>query len=747
MIKLNNLGKTYISNSTLTVGIEHITVSFDINEFVMITGESGSGKSTLLQILAGTEPYSYGRMIVDSENVEYYGEDEWQRYRRDKVAIIHQDFQLIEDMSVYKNIEIAYALNHDDKSKCEEAINEIIYQTGLSDQANKKVHSLSGGQKQRVAIARALAKDTPIILADEPTGNLDSIASQEVAQLLKKISKNKLIIVVTHNEEYFEDVVTRHLVMRSGTIALDSSPQNQSTEKEPSFYERKEKPTRRRNEVTALLKSTFFMNKKINTSFSVTVFSVMLIVLLLASAMLQYFTQTNEGIMYTPVFGGVEKERLIIRNDDGSAFSTAQINKFRADTRFSYIVENDIILDIMFEIEFKYDYGTVRNQYYSNTVESAKVKPENLVWGRMPVSDDEILISSGETYQEIDKSMREVLISAVHNPQKNKKVKIVGGFIDTDKYQQTIYFTNNAAHQISYEFSDKYSNIEITNLESGATNSQAIVSFVNNSAENGVIYISQMLANEISLSTKSEDENIVKIKNSTPFYIKTGEFSTVETISSENNPFSEYTIGEDDRIIIFSPNDFSKIFSEDTYQISAYMNSPNKYKEIITELEDNSMMVFYPATINIINPDSSDIITHFFIFMLSAALAFILICLSILAIKKQSKKESIKYAIILSLGYDLKSIVVTDVIKNLGRVIFGSVPCVIIYSVVNMVKEMYSRRLSHTFIPLANIPILFTALLIVTVSVAYIISFSKRTLKLGKKTSITQMIKVGDNNI
>ena len=108
MIKLNNLGKTYISNSTLNVGIEHITASFDINEFVMITGESGSGKSTLLQILAGTEPYSYGRMIVDSEDVEYYGEDDWKRYRRDKVAIIHQDFQLIDDISVYKNIEIAY---------------------------------------------------------------------------------------------------------------------------------------------------------------------------------------------------------------------------------------------------------------------------------------------------------------------------------------------------------------------------------------------------------------------------------------------------------------------------------------------------------------------------------------------------------------------------------------------------------------------------------------------------------------
>ena len=747
MIRLDDLGKTHINNNILTVGIEHISVSLDINEFVMITGESGSGKSTLLQILAGTDHYSYGRMIVDSENVEYYGEDDWEKYRRDKVAIVHQDFQLIEDISVYRNIEIAYSLNHDDKSKYEEAINEIIYQTGLSGQANKKINSLSGGQKQRVAIARALAKDTPIILADEPTGNLDSAASKEVAQLLKKISKNKLIIVVTHNEEYFENVATRHLVMKNGTIAFDSSPQAKITEKGAPFYERKNKTIGRRNEVATLLRATFFMNKKISVSFPITVFSVMLILLLLASAFLQNFAQTNEGIMYTPVFGGVEKERLIIRNDDGSTFSKEQIDKFKADTRFSYIVENDIVLDIMFEIEFKYDYGIVRNQYYSNTVESAKVKSANLAWGRMPVSDDEILISSGEAHHEIDKNMREVLISAVHNPLKNKRVKIVGGFIDTDKYQQTIYFTINAARQISYEFSDKYSDIEITNLKSGATDSQTIISFVNNHAEDGIIYVSQKLADEISLSTKSEDENIVKIKNSTPFYIKACEFSAVKTISLENNPFSEYTVGENDKIIIFSPNDFSKIFSEDTYQISAYMDSPNKYKEIITDLEDEGLMVFYPSAVNLIDTDSSAIITQFFVFMLCLALAIILISLSIFTVRNQAKIENIKYAIILSLGYDKKSILVADIVKNLARVFGGSIPCVIIYVVVNTLKEMYSQRLSRTFVPLANIPVLFAVLLILTISIVYIISFSKRTFNLIEKTSIAQMIKVGDNNI
>lgn len=747
MIKLNDLGKTYTTNNMLTVGIEHITVSFDINEFVMITGESGSGKSTLLQILAGIESYSYGRMIVNSADAEYYGEDEWKRYRRNEVAIIHQDFQLIEDISVYNNIKIAYSLNHgDDKLKSEEAISEIIYQTGLSDLINKKVHSLSGGQKQRVAIARALAKDTSIILADEPTGNLDSLAAREIAQLLKKISKNKLIIVVTHNEEYFEDVVTRHVVMKGGTITFDSSKQTKSKEK-VSCCKMPEKTIKRQNEVIALLKSTFFMNKKINASVFITVFSVILIILLLASVMFQYFTQTSEGVMYTPVFGGVEKERLIIRNDDGSIFSDMQIDNFRSDKRFSYIVENDIVLDIMFEIEFKYDYGTVRNQYYSNTVESAKVKPESLSWGRLPINDDEILISSDGTFQELDESMRDVLLSAVYNPLKNIKVKIVGGFIDNDKHQQTIYFTKSAANKIAYEFSDKYSNLKITNQKAGATTSQQITSFVNDSAEKGVIYISQNLAQEISLSTKSEVKNIVTIKNSTPFYIKSHDFSAIEIISIENNLFPEYTLGDDDRVVVFSPYDFSEIFSDDTYQISLYMNYPNNYKEIIEDLEDDGLLVFYPSAVNIADTDSSDIITQFFIFIICLALSFVLIRLSILTIRKQSKTESNKYAIILSIGYDQKSIIVTDVVKNFIRVFLSCVPCVLIYTIVNVLKKVYSQRLVHTFIPLENIPVWFVALIILTVGVAYVISFSKKTIKFGGKISITQMMKVGVDNL
>ena len=177
------------------------------------------------------------------------------------------------------------------------------------------------------------------------------------------------------------------------------------------------------------------------------------------------------------------------------------------------------------------------------------------------------------------------------------------------------------------------------------------------------------------------------------------------------------------------------------------MDSPNKYKEIITDLEDEGLMVFYPSAVNLIDTDSSAIITQFFVFMLCLALAIILISLSIFTVRNQAKIENIKYAIILSLGYDKKSILVADIVKNLARVLGGSIPCVIIYMVVNTLKEMYSQRLSRTFVPLANIPVLFAVLLILTISIVYIISFSKRTFNLLEKTSIAQMIKVGDNNI
>jgi ABC-type lipoprotein export system ATPase subunit len=161
-------------------------------------------------------------MQISGENTEYYDETDWHKYRKEKVSIIHQNYNLIENYTVYQNIELAYEINNkQDKEKSKQDILNIISRVVLSDQSRQRVATLSGGQKQRVAIARALAKNTPIILADEPTGNLDSENANGIISLLKSISHDKLVVVVTHNVVDFKNSISREICLSDGKILHD----------------------------------------------------------------------------------------------------------------------------------------------------------------------------------------------------------------------------------------------------------------------------------------------------------------------------------------------------------------------------------------------------------------------------------------------------------------------------------------------------------------------------------------------
>ncbi len=220
LLKLKNIGKIYNSNDILTIGIRNVNLEFDYNEFVTIEGESGSGKSTLLNVIAANDTYEEGELFIDEEATSHYSSEEWEKYRENDISMIFQDFNIIENLTVYENVLLAL-LRIEDESLRKKKAKELIERVGLTRQINQKGSKLSGGEKQRTVIARALAKDNPIILADEPTGNLDSNASKEIAKLLKEVSKDKLVIVVTHNPEYFNEYSTRRILVKDGSIVSD----------------------------------------------------------------------------------------------------------------------------------------------------------------------------------------------------------------------------------------------------------------------------------------------------------------------------------------------------------------------------------------------------------------------------------------------------------------------------------------------------------------------------------------------
>ena len=228
LLRLKNIGKIYDSNGILTIGIRGVNLCLDYNEFVTIEGESGSGKSTLLNVIGANDTYEEGELYINGEETSHYSEADWEKYREQNIATIFQDFNIIENLTVLENVELAL-LRIEDKKERRKRAKELIDRVGLTGQINRRGSKLSGGEKQRTVIARALAKDAPVILADEPTGNLDVKASKEVAALLKEVSRDKLVIVVTHNPEFFSEYATRRIRVFDGKISEDK----QLSEPEP----------------------------------------------------------------------------------------------------------------------------------------------------------------------------------------------------------------------------------------------------------------------------------------------------------------------------------------------------------------------------------------------------------------------------------------------------------------------------------------------------------------------------------
>ena len=224
MLELKKINKSYKTGDFVQHALNDVSLKFRKCEFVAILGSSGSGKTTLLNILGGLDRYDSGDLIINNKSTKKFKSVEWDYYRNNCVGFIFQSYNLISHISVLENVEMALILSGYKKKDRRKKALEALDRVGLKDHAHKKPNQLSGGQMQRVAIARALVNDPEIILADEPTGALDSVTSLQIMELIKEISKDKLVIMVTHNRELAEDYATRVIELKDGEILSDSKP-------------------------------------------------------------------------------------------------------------------------------------------------------------------------------------------------------------------------------------------------------------------------------------------------------------------------------------------------------------------------------------------------------------------------------------------------------------------------------------------------------------------------------------------
>ena len=224
MLELQHIKKIYVTGDEKVEALKDITLKFRESEFVSILGQSGCGKTTLLNIIGGLDRYTFGDLIINGKSTKKFKDRDWDAYRNYKVGFIFQSYNLISHQTVLSNVELALTIGGISKKERKQRAIKALEEVGLKDQMNKKPNQLSGGQMQRVAIARALVNNPDIILADEPTGALDTKTSVQVMDILKKISKDKLIIMVTHNPDLAEKYSSRIIKILDGNITEDSNP-------------------------------------------------------------------------------------------------------------------------------------------------------------------------------------------------------------------------------------------------------------------------------------------------------------------------------------------------------------------------------------------------------------------------------------------------------------------------------------------------------------------------------------------
>ena len=224
MLELKNIKKDYLSGDTAVHALKGVSLQFRDSEFVAILGQSGCGKTTLLNIVGGLDQYTSGDLVIDGVSTKKYMDADWDAYRNHSVGFVFQSYNLIPHQTVLSNVELALTLSGVSKRERRQRAIEALEAVGLGDQLNKKPNQMSGGQMQRVAIARALVNDPSIVLADEPTGALDSETSVQVMEILKEVAKDRLVIMVTHNPELADEYASRIVRLRDGEVVDDSDP-------------------------------------------------------------------------------------------------------------------------------------------------------------------------------------------------------------------------------------------------------------------------------------------------------------------------------------------------------------------------------------------------------------------------------------------------------------------------------------------------------------------------------------------
>ncbi len=587
MIRLKDVAKYYYKNGMITRGFSKLSVEFKMGEFVVITGESGSGKSTLLNVISGLDSYEEGEMYINGKETSHYSEEDYEKYRKEYISNIFQNFNLVNSYTVYQNVELILLLNGHKRKNVKKKVLDLIKSVDLYKYRNTKVSKLSGGQKQRVAIARALAQNTPIIIADEPTGNLDKRSSESVLKTLSELSKDKLVIVVTHNYEDLEKYATRKITMFDGKITEDKVIKKVDENKDLKINNNNKNITLA-NQFRIALRNTFNIIPKFLLLLAVFLFMNIAIVSETSSFKQSKFKAGITG--YNSFLENREKERVIISKKDKSIITNEDYDFIKNLSNVNYVVKNDLELDSVINIYSK-------TTYFSGNLLSAD-KPLDLDYGVMPQNDDEIVIVGSEDnyYLKTPQSLLGVNYDLALNYGNlvKSKLKVVGikiADVNNDEYNfdnVKIYGTESLVKSVNEQILKSYGIVkEVINGTSVFFGIEPL-----NEVKEGYIYATEALNSYAKYGNALNND--VKIIYNNLYYNSELDLKVSKVLTKNNlktltgEIYDEY----DNAYIFLNPNDYKKIIKEDNYQSSVFVKNIKKIDETKKTLEDAGYNVY-----------------------------------------------------------------------------------------------------------------------------------------------------------
>ena len=376
-IKIENLSKFYYSATSVALGLQKISLEFGDTGFVAITGESGSGKSTLISVLSGMLSFEEGEIYIDGKPMSEWDDNDLDVYRKNRIGFVFQEYNLIDEYTVFDNVESAIIIRGSRSGNLREYAEEIIKKVGLEEFINQKASKLSSGQKQRLAIARALAKDADVIVADEPTGNLDSENAEKIMELFAEIAKEKLVIMVTHNYDMAQPYVTRQIRLFDGKLVTDTMiEENEASNTKPKCDTNAEIHTvenRSKNKIAWKYTLKNIVRQPVRTMFIATIVLITAILsFVFMGQIISHYDDAHTKIYDNEVFSYEDDKRIIVKKPDGSALTEDDYKKLASLKYVVTVEEYDLCNDIRYASVPGEDYYLTKPTYNLNSVIGGK---------------------------------------------------------------------------------------------------------------------------------------------------------------------------------------------------------------------------------------------------------------------------------------------------------------------------------------------------------------------------------------